>query len=196
MQYSNTAGTERGWGFWLGWAIAFLGFPLGGLAAWALIGPVATPLAGALSGALTGAILGSVQWLALRRRLPLSLWWVAATALGMAAGIALGVALFGTDTEGAALLLRGLLAGASVGAAQSLVLREHSSRAPAWAITVALGWVLGWMITRSAGVDLSQQWTVFGSSGAVVFQLLAGLVLRWMLRRDTAALEPRAEMAA
>ena len=37
MQYSNTPATERGWGFWLGWAIAFLGFPLGGLAAWALM---------------------------------------------------------------------------------------------------------------------------------------------------------------
>ena len=34
-----------GWGFWVGWALAFVGFPLGGVVAAALIGPITTPLA-------------------------------------------------------------------------------------------------------------------------------------------------------
>jgi hypothetical protein len=42
------------------------------------------------------------------------------------------------------------------------------------------------MITRAIGVDLAQQWIVFGSSGAIVFQLLTGLTLSWMLRQGHA----------
>ncbi len=43
------------------------------------------------------------------------------------------------------------------------------------------GWALGWLVTRAAGVDLTLQWSVFGSSGALTFQLLAGLALAWLL---------------
>jgi hypothetical protein len=185
-----------GWSFWVGWALAFLGLPLGGLATWMLIGPIVTPLSGAIGGALTGAVLGAVQWLALRRRLPLSPWWIAVTALGMGLGFALGIALLGTSTDGAALPLRGLITGVSIGLAQYVLLRGISGRAPVWVLIVALGWALGWMITRAVGIDLSQQWTVFGSSGAIVFQLLTALTLLWMLRPGRAAPKPQAELAA
>jgi hypothetical protein len=180
----------------VGWALAFLGFPLGGLATWTLLGPITTPLAGTLGGALTSAVLGAVQWLALRCRLPLPPWWIAATALGMGIGLALGIALLGTRTDDATLPLRGLITGLSIGIAQFLMLRGISGRAPIWALIVALGWALGWMITRAVGIDLSQQWTVFGSSGAIVFQLLTGVALNWMLQRARAAPEPQAELAA
>jgi hypothetical protein len=192
----NKLASNHGWSFWMGWALAFLGFPLGGLATWTLLGPILTPLAGATGGALTGAVLGAVQWLSLRRRLPLSPWWIAATALGMATGLTLGIALLGTRTDDATLPLRGLTTGVSIGMAQFLLLRSISGRAPVWALIVALGWALGWMITRAVGIDLSQQWTVFGSSGALVFQLLTGVALNWMLRRGRAAPEPQAELAA
>jgi hypothetical protein len=185
-----------GWSFWVGWVLAFLGLPLGGLATWMLIGPIATPLNGAIGGALTGAVLGAVQWLALRRRLPLSPWWIAVTALGMGLGFALGIALLGTSTDGAALPLRGLITGVSIGLAQYVLLRGVSGRAPVWALIVALGWALGWIITRAVGIDLSQQWTVFGSSGAIVFQLLTALTLSWMLRLGRAAPKPQAELVA
>jgi hypothetical protein len=186
--------SSGGWIFWVGWALAFLGFPLGGVVASALIGPITTPLDGALGGAVTGAVLGAAQWLALRRRLPLSPWWIAATALGMGAGLALGIALMGTSTDGAALPLRGLITGTSIGIAQFVLLRGVSGRAPVWALIVALGWALGWMITRAVGVDLAQQWAVFGSSGALLFQLLTGLTLAWMLRRGRVAPSPAAEL--
>jgi hypothetical protein len=141
-------------------------------------------------------VLGAVQWLALRRRLPLSPWWIAVTALGMGLGFALSIALLGTSTDGAALPLRGLITGVSIGLAQYVLLRGVSGRAPVWVLIVALGWALGWIITRAVGIDLSQQWTVFGSSGAIVFQLLTALTLSWMLRLGRAAPKPQAELAA
>lgn len=196
MKAASTTRSTGGSGFWLGWALAFVGFPLGGVAAAALVGPITTPLSGALGGAATGAVLGAVQWLALRRRLPLSPWWVAATALGMGIGLALSIALLGTDTDGAALPLRGLITGAGIGFAQFVLLRSVNSRAPIWALIVALGWALGWLITRAVGVDLALQWSVFGSSGALTFQLLSGLTLAWMLRGNRVAQVPAAEPAS
>src|SRR3954466_6419439 len=113
-----TAKSEAAWRFWAGWGLAFLGFPLGGLAAYALVGGITTPLEGAIGGAAAGAVIGLAQWLVLRRRLALSPWWIAATAAGMGAGLALGIALLGTDTDGAVLPLRGLVTGAGSGIAQ------------------------------------------------------------------------------
>lgn len=187
MKQAIAPASAAGWQFWMGWMPAFLGFPLGGVVAAALVGPITTPLAGALGGVLAGAVVGTAQWLVLRRRLPLSFWWIAATALGMAAGLALGILLLGTGSEGAALPLRGLITGASIGVAQSLLLRKLSSRAPAWALIVALGWALGWVITRAVGVDLALNWAVFGSSGALTFQLLSGLLLRWVVNFERGA---------
>jgi len=36
-------------------------------------------------------------------------------------------------------------------------------------------------VTRAAGIELGLQWSVFGSSGALTFQLLTGLALAWLL---------------
>ncbi len=117
------------WRFWAGWGLAFLGFPLGGLAATALVGGVTTPLDGAIGGAATGAVVGLAQWLVLRRRLSLTPWWIAATAAGMGAGLALGIALQGTDIAGITLPLRGLVTGAGIGIAQFALLRGSTARA-------------------------------------------------------------------
>jgi hypothetical protein len=58
-----------GWRFFLWWMLTFLGFPLGGLLALALVGPMDGVVSGALGGALAGAVIGAAQWLALRRYL-------------------------------------------------------------------------------------------------------------------------------
>jgi hypothetical protein len=136
----------------------------------------------AIGGAATGAVIGLAQWLVLRRRLPLTPWWIAVTAAGMSVGLALGVGVFGIDTTGAALPLRGLVTGAAIGLAQYLALRGLTPRAPAWPAVVALGWAVGWIVTRAAGIDLAPSFTVFGSTGAWAFQLLTGLALAWILR--------------
>ena len=59
-----------------------------------------------------------------------------------------------------------------------------------------LSWALGWIITRAVGIDLALQWSVFGSSGALTFQLLSGLTLAWMLRGNRVAPVPAAEQAS
>ena len=173
--------SEAAWRFWGSWGLAFIGFPLGGLAATALVGGVTTPLDGAIGGAATGAVLGLAQWLVLRRRLALTPWWIAATATGMGAGLALGIALLGTDTAGIALPLRSLVTGTGIGIAQFALLRGTTARALVWPLVVAGGWALGWLVTRATGIDLAQHWSVFGASGALTFQLLTGLALAWLL---------------
>jgi hypothetical protein len=89
--------------------VAFVGFPIGGSAAYLLLGPVEAVGTAALGGAVTGAAVGAAQWLVLRRRLPLSGLWAAATSAGMAVGMTLGQAVLGDDTATVPLLLRGLL---------------------------------------------------------------------------------------
>ncbi len=88
---------KKYWG--VGWMIAFLGFPPGGLLAAVLIGKLDTAPEGIVGGAAAGIIIGAAQTLALRRRLPVGPEWIAATTLGLAAGISLNVALFGADNQ-------------------------------------------------------------------------------------------------
>ena len=170
------------WRFWGAWMLAFLGFPVAGLAGIAVAGPVTTPLDGVLGGVAAGAVIGLAQWLVLRQRLSLSPRWIAATAAGMGAGLALSITLLGTATEGMALPLRGLVTGAAIGSAQWLVLRASTDRAAAWVPVVALGWALGWIIMRATGIDLAPGWYVFGAYGALTFQVLTGLALGWLLQ--------------
>ena len=185
---------DGGWQCWAVWGLAFLGFPLGGLAAGALVwaanalmGNMGVSIEGALAGTATGAVVGAAQWLVLSRRLPLSPWWIAATSAGMAAGMVLALQLLGADTARDMVLLRALVTGAGIGLAQALALRGVTSRAPAWGAVVALGWVLGWVISSEVvGVDLGP-WAVFGAGGALAFQLVTGLTLAWLLRRAHAA---------
>ncbi len=87
----------RAWQFWGAWMLAFLGIPVAGLVGIAVAGPLTTTLDGVLGGVAAGAVIGLAQWLVLRQRLSLSPWWIAATAAGMGAGLALGWLLQGHD---------------------------------------------------------------------------------------------------
>jgi hypothetical protein len=181
---------STGWRFWGAWGLAFLGFPLGGLAAIGLVGGVESVLDGAIGGAACGAVLGGVQWLVLRRRLSLPRSWIVATSLGMAGGLALTLALFGTSTAGSLLLLRGVSTGLLIGLAQWVVLSRSVPRAWVWVPTVAAGWGLGWAITRASGLDLTPNFAVFGATGALAFQALTGLVLAWLFSQRAATPGP------
>lgn len=178
-----TARQGTDWRWWRNWGLAFLGFPLGGLAALGVAGGVETALDGALGGAAAGLVIGGVQWLALRSRFALPAWWIAATGVGMSAGLAASVALLGIDTAGNNLLLRGALTGLVIGFGQWLVLRRSVANAALWMPTIAIGWAVGWAVTRAAGVDLAPNFAVFGSTGAWAFQLLTGIALAWLHRR-------------
>jgi hypothetical protein len=177
--------------FWPTWGAAFLGFPIGGAAATLLVGPIESVGAALIAGAVAGGLIGAAQWLVLRLRLPLSALWVPATAGGMAVGMALGQVFLGDDTTMQLLLLRGLVVGAAIGAAQAVVLRGVLPTPPVWAAVVTLGWPLAWAVSATIGIDLTRNWAVFGSSGALVFQLAAGLALGYLLRRKAPAPAPK-----
>jgi hypothetical protein len=188
MQNETTVDPRGGRWFWPAWGAAFLGFPIAGAVATALVGPIETVGAAAVAGAVAGGVLGAAQWVVLRRRLPLSPRWVLATAGAMAVGMALGHALLGDDTAPLPLLLRGLVTGAAIGGAQAALL-WGILRAPAiWAAVVTLGWPLGWAVSAAIGLDLALKWAVFGASGALAFQLATGLTLASLLRRPARAL--------
>lgn len=173
--------TSRNW--LIGWVIAFLGFPLGGLLVTILTGKLESPLQGALGGLAAGLIIGGAQMLALRRRLPVTYIWIAATAVGMAVGVGLSMALVGIENTLNAILLRALLTGLAIAVAQWIVLRKQIGYAWVWLPAVTIFYTVAWFITAQViGVSVNLGFVVFGSSGALVYQLLTGLTL-WALLR-------------
>jgi hypothetical protein len=185
------AGSDKlstgGWRFFLWWMLAFLGFPIGGLLAWVLVGSVDGAVSGALGGALAGGVIGAAQWLVLRRYLRVGPERLLATALGVAIGDALGALLTGAGTGLGALLITGLATGVAVGLLQwGLVLRGHRlPLASLWPPIVAIAWPVGWTVTWAAGIDVESGYYAFGASGALVFTALTGLAMLLMLRGRT-----------
>jgi hypothetical protein len=172
-----------GWRFFLWWMLTFLGFPLGGLLALVLVGSVEGVVSGALGGALAGAVIGAAQWSVLRRYMRVGPEWILATALGVAISDGVGVLLTGAGTGIGALLITGVATGLAVGLLQwGLVLRGRLLRASLWPLVVAIAWPLGWTVTWAVGVDVERGYAVFGSTGALVFAVLTGLVMLLMLR--------------
>jgi hypothetical protein len=166
----------RTWVF--GWLVSFIGFPLGGLAASLLVGRFDTSLDGLIGGAISGLVIGSTEYIALRQRISLHWMWIVATSLGLSAGVALGGALFGTETTVSAILLRAPIAGLMLGLAQWLVLRHHVRLAALWVIAVTLIFTFAWFVTAMViGTSVDQGFYVFGASGAIVYQVLTALVL-------------------
>jgi hypothetical protein len=156
----------------LRWLPSFLGFPLGGLAAMLLIGPV-TGVGSALAGGLvTGAILGAVQALALARTGRAILAWTVGTWLGLAVGLAIGGAVVGFATDPASLALQGAISGAGVGVGQAVLLRDRLPLALAWPAVLAAAWAIGWLVTTAVGVEVQRGFTVFGASGALTVTVL------------------------
>ncbi|MCU1407469.1 MAG: hypothetical protein JWQ43_3772, partial [Glaciihabitans sp.] len=108
------------------------------------------------------------------------------TTVGLALGAALGSAAVDYATTLPALALMGLLTGTVLGIAQALALpapatghpRTGTHRRWPWiAITAAL-WTLGWTITTLAGINVDEQFVVFGASGAIVYATLSGVALQ------------------
>jgi len=128
-----------------------------------------------IGGALTGAGVGAVRRWAANGALGRAVAWIGASAVGYV-GLAAGAALVGYDTDLGDLAVMGLVSGAVLGAAEGLVLaREgHRDLAVRWAAAML---ALGWCATTAIGVDVEEQYTVFGTAGAVLFMLLSGLVL-------------------
>jgi len=159
------------------WMISFAGFPLGGVAAILLTGPMLSTTSALSGGLVTGAVLGLVQAWAMRADRRLLLAWVVATAAGLAVGLVAASQVVNFATALSDLALQGVLSGAAVGLAQAVVLWSRIGRiALAWPAYLAGVWAAGWTVTTSIGVKVSDQFIVFGSSGALVAALLTSVL--------------------
>ena len=129
------------------WPLAIiLGFPIGGYIANLTVGAVDSVGAALAGGLIAGAVVGAAQWLALRRVVP---WiWIAATSIGMAAGLTLGAALVDYGIGRVDLMLMGAVTGAVVGGLQAVVLaRQGISGAAWWAVANPPAWALAWLVS-------------------------------------------------
>ena len=167
------------------WAPTFAAFPVGGLAAHLIVGPVDTVGAAAVGGLVTGAAVGLAQWWALRPTGPTAGRWVFASALGLAAALVLVTAVAGPPGTVGAVVVQGAVCGFGLGVAQAAALyRRLGARAVVWPLLLAGAWSLGWCVTAAVGVRLEDGWTVFGSTGALAVTVLTA-VLPLALRRTT-----------
>ena len=159
------------------WMISFAGFPLGGFLAMILTGPVDSTTSALAGGIVTGAVLGLVQAWALRLDRSQLTAWTLATALGLAAGLTLGASIVDFGTGMGDLAVQGAVTGAAVGLAQAVVLRSRTGAvALAWPMYLAATYALGWVITTAGGIAVEDQFTTFGSFGALTVTVLTSIL--------------------
>ena len=107
--------------------------------------------------------------------------WVAATAVGLGLSLAAVTGFIGqiaTSTDAAAL---GAVSGLALGIGQAVVLHRHGvPNGWMWVPASGIAWAVGWFVTASAGIALDTGWPVYGLSGAIVSQVITGIVL-WRL---------------
>ena len=160
---------------WIG--LALVAFTLAGYAGWGISGHVDGVGPALIGGAITGAGIGLVQWLFLRRDLNLGPAWILATGVALAAGLSIGAAVVGYETAPSDLAIMGAISGAAVGVAQGILLRNRFSLWHVWMVAMPVMYAIGWLVTESIGIDVANQFTVFGASGSIVFGILSGLLL-------------------
>lgn len=170
------------WGRWLA---TFVGFPLAGVTARALAGDIDSATAAAIGGLGGGAVLGAVQagiggiggiGRGSGTGRAGGIRWTAGSAVGLAAGLALGAAAVGYRTDPASLAVMGAFSGAGVGLAQALSVPMTKSDRVLWAAATPVLWAAGWLVTSQVIVDADSHHAVFGSSGALLVSALAGLL--------------------
>lgn len=175
--HNETASAGTGRGFWLRWLPTFIGFIAGGALATGVGGRLDSLPAAVAGGALAGAVIGAGQWLALRRLLPGAAWWIAATAVGQAVGLAIAAPLVGYGTEPSDLAVQGAITGLAIGVLQALVLRQSGAAGLRWALAMPPLWAVGWLVTWAGQIDVDQQFFNFGAYGAIAFTVLSGVLL-------------------
>jgi hypothetical protein len=169
---------------WLIWTVSFLSFPIAGVAGIAVVGRVDTVLPALIAGLITGGVIGAGQSLLSSRRLD-PRRWIPASALGMGIGLPLGAAAVGFGTTLADLVVMGAVTGVTLGVAQALALPGAARQRWLWAAVMPVLWALGWTVTTVAGISVGDQFTVFGSTGAITVSALLGLLLQHLLPART-----------
>jgi hypothetical protein len=162
---------------WLLWTAGFLAFIIGGALATAVVGRINDAGSALVGGMVAGAVIGTAQWLLARRLLGNPQTWIPATALAMGIGLGVGAWVVGYGTSLGELALMGAITGIPLGAAQAYLLRDRLANAWVWGAAMPLLWALGWTVSTFIGVDVDQQFAVFGASGAITFMALSGVLL-------------------
>ena len=160
---------------WYRWLLTALAFPPSGYIAHFVVGRVDSVPAAALNGVIAGTGIGAAQWALLRHR-GVSPVWVVATAMGLGAGLAAGAALVSYETDITSLAIMGAVSGLGVGIAQGATLR-NATRLLGWSAVNAALWALGWTITTAGGIDVGQQWAVFGAYGCLTLAFLQSTIV-------------------
>ena len=94
--------------------------------------------------------MGAAQAFLLRGRIRRPVWWILATALGLAAGsVVPGSVMHGTDSRHAALIGWASF-GAVLGVAQYAVLRPTFRRSGWWIPASVVAWAAGWVAGEAA----------------------------------------------
>jgi hypothetical protein len=77
----------------------------------------------------------------------------------------------------------GAVTGVMLGVAQAAALPAAVGRRRwIWAVAMPVLWALGWTVTTLGGIDVAQQFTVFGAyGGALTFSALSGVLLHHLL---------------
>jgi hypothetical protein len=68
-----------------------------------------------------------------------------------------------------------------------VLVRERVANAWIWVIVSGIAWAVGWAVTSGIGVALATGWPVYGLSGALVSQIITGVVLWKVLSRGEAS---------
>lgn len=160
---------------WWRWLLTALAFPPAGLVAHVVAGRVDSVSAAVLNGVIAGAGIGAAQWALLRHR-SISPMWIVATALGLGAGLAAGAAIVSYRTDITSLALMGAVSGLAVGLAQGATLAT-AKRTLGWAAVNTGLFALGWTVTTAGGIDVSQQWAVFGAFGCTTLAFLQSMII-------------------
>lgn len=116
-----------------------------------------------------GVPIGALQWLVLRQHLNQVGWWVLASGLGWAMGM--GWVLVGGAIPAGAGFLAGTAAGATMGIAQWIVLRNKLHQAGWWIPVSILGWTLA--VLGFLGLSLD------GAMAGIVTGIALELLLRY-----------------
>jgi len=134
--------------------VLFVSFPISGLAASLLLGPVATVPAAALGGVIVGLVLGGTSALALGTR---AARWIPATALGLAAGTVASVLLpvVGPVVQGLAL-------------ATGQALAKPPLHPAIWIPLLTATWTAGWAVSWVVAISDEPGFVVYGASGALL----------------------------
>jgi hypothetical protein len=133
-------------------------------------------------------VIGAGQWLVARRLFD-PRTWIPATAVAMGIGLGVGAWVVGYGTSMGELALMGFITGIPLGAAQAYLLRDRLANAWVWAAAMPILWALGWTVTTAGGIDVDQQFAVFGAYGAITFMALSGVLLD-RLRATSPATQP------